>query len=229
MTTVPAITIEEQAQDDVGSGEFGQSWADLKTNSDIQFAPVDIPEKETREPGWLDDAFRWLADVLGDLFGWFPSAWPIVKWVLIIAAVLLVLYIIFRLIEPFLQTKSADETYIAAQMEWQPDAQQSAALLEDADKLAAQGKYAEATHLLLQRSVTHLSEAKPDWVEPSSTARELAAISALPEKARETFGVIAERVELSLFALRQLNREDWEAARAAYADFAALSLRVNAS
>jgi len=32
--------------------------------------------------------------------------------------------------------------------------------------------------------------------------------------------VIAERVERSLFALRRLGADDWQAARAAYADFA---------
>jgi hypothetical protein len=32
--------------------------------------------------------------------------------------------------------------------------------------------------------------------------------------------VISERVERSLFALRALDRPDWEAARAAYAEFA---------
>jgi D-alanyl-D-alanine carboxypeptidase (penicillin-binding protein 5/6) len=34
---------------------------------------------------------------------------------------------------------------------------------------------------------------------------------------RDAFGVIATRVEASLFALRRLERADWEAARAAYA------------
>ena len=40
------------------------------------------------------------------------------------------------------------------------------------------------------------------------------------------FRIIAERVERSLFALRALDRTDWEAARAAYADFALARLNV---
>ena len=51
-------------------------------------------------------------------------------------------------------------------------------------------------------------------------AREIAAISALPDKARAAFGLIAARVERSLFALRRLEAGDWQAARAAYAEFA---------
>ncbi|MEO1489836.1 MAG: hypothetical protein AAFR88_10445, partial [Pseudomonadota bacterium] len=104
--------------------------------------------------------------------------------------------------------------------EWTPDASESRALLEDADKLAAEGRYDEAARLLLQRSVSQIATAKPDWVEPSSTARELAALPALSAAARSAFSVISEAVERSLFALHALNREEWERARGAYADFA---------
>ncbi len=62
--------------------------------------------------------------------------------------------------------------------------------------------------------------ARPDLVEPSSTARELSAEPRLPEAARSAFAVIAGRVERSLFALVSLGQEDWQAARQAYADFA---------
>ncbi len=79
-----------------------------------------------------------------------------------------------------------------------------------------------AARLLLRRSVGQIAAARPELVEPSSTARELSALPALPEAARTAFRIVAERVERSLFALRTLDRADWEAARAAYADFAAL-------
>ena len=60
----------------------------------------------------------------------------------------------------------------------------------------------------------------PGWLEPSSTAREIAALPALSQAARGAFATIAERVERSLFALRSLSADDWHAARAAYAEFA---------
>ncbi len=101
-----------------------------------------------------------------------------------------------------------------------PDRDEALALLEDADRLAAAGRFDEATHLLLRRSVSQIAGARPDWVHPASTAREIAAISALPDAARRAFALIAGRVERSLFALRALDAADWQAARAAYADFA---------
>ena len=65
-----------------------------------------------------------------------------------------------------------------------------------------------------------MSSARPDWVEPSSTARELSRLEGLPDAARQAFTTIAERVERSLFALTHLDQSDWEAAREAYAEFA---------
>ena len=111
--------------------------------------------------------------------------------------------------------------------DWVPDAGEALALLEDADRLAAEGRYDEATHLLLKRSVGQIAAARPDLLEPSSTAREIAELPALSEAARGAFALIAGRVERSLFALRSLSADDWHAARAAYADFA-LAARKNA-
>jgi len=92
--------------------------------------------------------------------------------------------------------------------------------MDEADALAAAGKFEEATHLLLVRSVDHIAAARPDWVHPASTTREISAIGGLSDHARGAFGSIAQRVERSLFALRKLDRDDWLEARAAYADFA---------
>jgi len=68
--------------------------------------------------------------------------------------------------------------------------------------------------------VGQIATARPEWIVPASTAREIASLPRLPERARRAFGVIAERVERSRFALRALAGEDWQAARAAYAEFA---------
>ena len=111
---------------------------------------------------------------------------------------------------------------------WAPAAGDALALLEDADALAAQGRYDEATHLLLKRSVGQIAAARPDLVEPATTARELAALPSLPDGARTAFGTIATRVERSLFALRTLSADDWQAARAAYAEFALARLPASA-
>lgn len=126
---------------------------------------------------------------------------------------------LWQLFDPLNRGERSQED-LEEEPEWHPDQGAAVALLEDADRLADEGKFDEATHLLLQRSVSHMSSARPDWVEPSSTARELARTEGLPESAKAAFTVIAERVERSLFALTSLDRADWEAARDAYAEFA---------
>ena len=209
-----------------------ESWNDIRADSDIQFEeigtiPITPPEPvEPREPSWFEEALRaffgWLGDLLapiGQFIGW---SWPVLQWILLAALVAFVLYLIIKTVGPISRKKGAKggAGKAVSEPEWQPDREESIALLDDADRLAAEGRFDEATHLLLQRSVGQIADARPDWVEPSSTARELAAIPALSDAARAAFSTISERVERSLFALRSLDRNDWEAARSAYANFA---------
>lgn len=200
-------------------GEASSAWQELRADGDLQFAPVEVPPRDAQPPEWLQRLNEWLGEMLEPVGRALGSSWPVLKWVLLALLIAAVLYIIYRIVEPYLKPKLGTD---AEQEEeyWQPDQQAALALLGDADKLAAQGKYDAATHLLLQRSIAQIAQAKPGLVEPSSTARELAALTALPDKASSAFGIIALRVESSLFALRALNQTDWEKARAAYADFA---------
>jgi len=195
-------------------------WQELRSDGDIQFAPVEIPEIPPRDPTWLDNLLRWLGEQLAPLGKFLGQSWPVMRWVLLALLITLVLYLVVRMIDPELLRRRKRDDDDGAGQEWQPDQQAASALLADADRLASEGRFDEATHLLLQRSVTHIANARPDWVDPSSTARELAALPALSEAARGAFAIIAERVERSLFALRALNQADWEVARAAYAEFA---------
>lgn len=189
----------------------------MRGDGSIQYAPVDVPEQPPPDLDWLDDLFGWLGDVLGPLGEMLGLSWPVLKWILLGLAALALLLLLWRLLAPLLERPpraGGDEE------EWAPRREEALALLEEADRLAGEGRFDEATHLLLHRSVAQIAAARAGWVEPSSTARELAVLPALPQAAREAFRVIAERVERSLFALRRLGREDWETARAAYAEFA---------
>lgn len=225
MTAAAAQSLSESQDNSGGSPPAG--WEDLRADGDIQFAPVTIPETPPPKPSWLTellDAFlKWLGEVLAPLGDMLASSWWWLRWVPVAMVALFVIVLVIRLIDPSLLRfgrKAKAKDAAAPEDVWRPDAAASLALLEDADRLAAEGRFDEATHLLLQRSVAQISAARPDWVEPSSTARELAALPALPAAAREAFGVIATRVEVSLFALTPLARADWDAARAAYAEFA---------
>jgi hypothetical protein len=204
-----------------------RDWQALRAANDIQYAPV-RPPKAPEAPDWLRRFSEWLDALLRKIFGplgeWLGVTWPVVKTIGIALLVLLVLAILwFWLLRPLLDARLLRRAR-QEEPEWVPDRTAAVALLEDADRLAAEGRYGEAAHLLLQRSVHHIAKARPDWLQPASTAREIAVLPMLPDRAREAFSLIAIRVERSLFAMQDLDYADWQAARAAYADFALQSL-----
>lgn len=219
MTSTPVQTIPA-GETTPDAAPDTDSWSAIRADGDIQFAPIEAPPP-AEPPGWLEPLMRFLADLFSPVGSAFGDAWPVFKWILIAAGGAMLIYILYRLLAPVLQIRPSREDAADA---WAPQEHQARALLEEADALAAQGQYGEAAHLLLIRSVGHIAEARPGLVEPSSTARELALLSALPDAARAAFGTIAQRVERSLFALRPLDSEDWTAAREAYARFALQNL-----
>lgn len=210
-------------------------WEALRADTDIQFAPVTAPPPPPPpEPGWfaqlLDRLLGWLGDLLGPVGTMLGQSWWWLQWALAGAAALFALALLVKLVDPawFGRRRNAAGDSPNESV-WEPDSAAAAALLEDADRLAAEGQYDAAVHLLLRRSIAQIRDVRPDWVEPSTTARELAALSALPDAARTAFRVIAGRVEASLFALRTLERGDWEAARSAYAQFALARIEARAA
>lgn len=207
------------------------AWRAVRADGAIQFAPAEFkPPQPPKPPAWLE----WLGKMLDRLFGWMFEAiralfeplgkllgisWPVMQWVLLALAAAAVAFILWRVAGPLL-ARLRDKAAAAPEPEWQPVREEALALLGDADRLAAEGRFDEATHLLLRRSVGQIRQARPGLLAPSSTAREIARLSALPERARAAFALIATRVERALFALSPLGVDDWQAARAAYADFA---------
>jgi hypothetical protein len=103
---------------------------------------------------------------------------------------------------------------------WRPDAEQARALLEDADRLAAEGLFVEAAHLILLRSIQDIQSRRPRAVEVSLTSREIARLEVLPPPARALFAGIAEAVERSLFGGQPLGRDGFAECRDAYQRFA---------
>ncbi|MBC2664343.1 hypothetical protein H7F51_02300 [Novosphingobium flavum] len=194
-----------------------RDWQAVRHAADIQYAPLQIPDQKVEIPGWL----QWLGKALEAIFGplgrWLGIAWPVFEKILLALAVVLLALLLWQVLRRLRLPRKAQAPEAA---HWTPDRAAALVLLEDADRLAAEGRYDEAAHLLLQRSVGQIGAARPDWLGPASTAREITHLPGLPEGARRAFAVIAGRVERSLFALRPLGREDWTTARAAYADFA---------
>lgn len=203
---------------EIAGSSSAQDWQAVRNAGDIQFAPV-APPKPQPTPEWLDGLSAFLDRLFKPLGEALGTSWPTVKVVLIALAVLGALWLLWRLvIEPLL-----DRWRIAPPAEaagWTPPREASVALLADADRLAAEGRFDEATHMLLRRSVDHIVTARPDWLRPASTAREIAVLPALPAAARRAFATISARVERSRYARKALDAADWHAARAAYTDFA---------
>jgi hypothetical protein len=101
-----------------------------------------------------------------------------------------------------------------------PDAAAARSLLEEADALARQGRFAEAVHLLLFRSIEDIQERVDGGVPNSLTAREIAALGKLPARARRALAPIIQVVERSFFGGRAVEADGWQEARSSYEDFA---------
>ena len=199
------------------------AWTALRADSSIQFAPVPPPPPQVT-PDWLLAVGRFIERLLrplGDLLG---MDWRWLMGTLLALAAAGAVWLGWTLlIAPLLARRRAAQATVSEA--WAPDRDAALALLEEADRLAAAGEYGEAAHLLLRRSVGQIGEARPGWLSPASTAREIGALQGLPERARLEFATIAQVVERSLFALRGAGESDWRVARAAYADFALADLR----
>lgn len=204
------------------AADAARDWEAIRAASDIQFAPIP-PTPPPQPPEWLAALSRFLQRLFGPVGEWLGIAWPTFEKVLIGLAALLVLVLLWVLLAPVVK-RMRRPRQLAVETPWAPERSDALALLDDADRLAVAGNFDEATHLLLRRSVGQIAAARPDWVQPASTAREIGGLAALPDAARHAFSVIAERVERSRYALRQLSRDDWQAARDAYAQFARVEI-----
>lgn len=209
-----------------GSAADAESaWRAVRNAPDIQYAPLpEIKQPPAEAPAWLRTLGRILEAIFEPIGRLLGMSWPVFQYVLIALAAVLVAALLWRMLAPLVE-QWRSRAPVEALPDWTPERAEAVALLEEADRLAAEGRYGEATHLLLRRSVHQIAQARPDWLQPASTAREISALALLPEAGRQAFGIIAGRVERCLFALRDLDAGDWTAARAAYADFALVELR----
>ncbi|MFL6258622.1 MAG: DUF4129 domain-containing protein [Thermoanaerobaculia bacterium] len=81
---------------------------------------------------------------------------------------------------------------------------------DDASRLAAEGRYAEAVHALLLAAIRHFAERSKTAIPPSRTSRELVRLLPLGPDARDAFAELVRTVELSLFGGADLGAEDYE-------------------
>jgi hypothetical protein len=100
---------------------------------------------------------------------------------------------------------------------WRPEPGQARILLSEADGLADAGRFDEAAHLLLLRSIEQIAAKQPAAVRPALTSRDIGAEPGLPGDVRDAFRMIAAIVERSFFGGRGIDANDWHRCRSAYA------------
>ncbi len=81
---------------------------------------------------------------------------------------------------------------------------------DDASRLAAEGRHAEAVHALLLAAIRHFAERSRVSIQPSRTSRELVRTLPLGPDTREAFAELVAMVERSLFGGVAVEAEDYE-------------------
>lgn len=162
-------------------------------------------------PSWLEPLAKFIEAIA-----------PALRWVfwacLAIGAAMIFYLIVRELMKVRLQRRPAQARTAAG--EWRPEPARARALLEDADRLAAEGRFDEAVRLLLHRSIDDFSGRRPGAVRTAHTSRDIAGLAAMPARARAAFEAIARAVEASFFAARPARAEDFARCRQAYEHFA---------
>jgi hypothetical protein len=184
----------------------------LLSDGSIQFDMQ--PFVPPQPPRWAG----WLSELLGNSGPFFT----ILFWAVVAAIVIAILLALARFFEGrglslFKRGKKAAAT---AEESWTIAEAPARALLADADALAAAGRFSEAAHLLLFRSIEEIDRRRPAVIRPALTSRDIAGAPQLPDGPRSAFQRIVMAVERSLFGGRTLGQADWLGCRDAYEEFA---------
>ena len=191
---------------------FDQAYDSLVESERLQTEMSRFEMPQSEPPAWLERFLEWLGEL--------GPVWEGLFWILAIGIGGLILFSIGRsLFHYFTDRQVAIEEEEEVE-DWRPEQQAAKGLLGDADALAKQGRYAEAAHLLLHRSIADIEERLPDFLRPALTSRDISRAKALPGPARSAFTAIASVVERGIFATRPVDEQGWSEARTAYEEFA---------
>lgn len=208
------------SSDSVSADDFKKAHARLLETERLQFErPVETVEP--RELGEPPAFFRWLGSLLQALGPLFQLLFYIGAFLIVAGIVYFILKQIptIRLRGRQRQNKKTEQTdHIITTV--RPDEKKARSWLEEADALARDGKYSEAAHLLLFRSIEDIQSRRKQKIPTALTAREIEQLDGLPERPRDALRPIIALVERSFFGGHTVDGDNWAAARAAYEDFA---------
>ena len=209
-----AVSVATNSPAPLDPTAFADAHRALLSDGAIQFdLPMQPPPPPPQPPpAWLEWLFRFFGS---DHPGLRAGLW-VLAGLFILAIVALIVMRMRGLEWPWRRRRDEDE----ADEDWRPEAAKARTLLGEADALAAAGRYSEAAHLLLYRSIEDVDERRPELIRKSLTSRDIAGLPAIPDRPRGAFARIAMLVERGIFARRDLAEPDWHACRAAYEEFA---------
>lgn len=178
----------------------------------FRFDHVDPPHP----PDW-----SWL-EPLARLLSYIAPFVNYIFWAGVVVIAALIAYAILTEIVRRLPSgkKDAPATFVAPEPEFRPAVERARALLEEADRLAREGRFGEAVRVLLHRSIDDMERAFPSAIMPSMTSREISRLQHLSARGRSTFTKIAHAVEASLFGGRALTAAQFAECRSDYETFA---------
>lgn len=198
---------------DTATGEaIASAYARLRADPSYQFDFTPTPHVSP-PPGWLVRLFKAIAEVLhvsAPVLGY-------LVWGVVAAGVLLLVFAVWRQASGRARAAGPAPLNLHALGEAADKAAARAAVrLADADRLAAEGRYGEAIHMLLLTGVDEVERARPGRIRPAFTSRDIAALPELPPEPKGAFARIAAVVERALFGGREVDAAAWGACRDAY-------------
>jgi hypothetical protein len=210
------------AQSGAGGG-LAEAHQRMLADSSLQFGFRTVPPP--KPPEWQQALDKALRPFLSSLNGVLHAMGPWVGYIIWGLVAIGAAFIVFLIVREIVRTKWP-ERFGGAKApklepgDWRPTEAEARALLEDVDRLAAQGRFAEAVHLLLHRSIQDIQGKRPNLVRPALTSRDISGLSALPERARQAFSAIARVVERSHFGGRPVDASAFAECRRTYEAFA---------
>ncbi|HEX6440946.1 MAG TPA: hypothetical protein VF007_02080, partial [Stellaceae bacterium] len=178
----------------------------MRHDSAIQFN-LPPPPPPPKPPAWLEALGRFLSRILkpvGRFLEWLFSFLPDAAyarfqlWTVVAVGAAALLWALYNRLRHGEWRLRPPRTTAAAELpeeEWAPEEAGARSWLEEAEALAREGRYAEAIHHLLFRSIEDIASRRPALVRPALTSRELAASEGIPGRARDLFSGIAALVE----------------------------------
>ncbi|MEM6946468.1 MAG: hypothetical protein AAF486_00085 [Pseudomonadota bacterium] len=203
---------------------FEEAHAAYLERTDLQLShpkPEEPPPRRERSepPGWIEAIstfFGNIIEAIAGVIGYIGLAilFGLVGWLL---------WFIFgeAISARFGRTRTPRDVILESEVDdMRPDPMLARSLLEEADALARDGRFAEAVHLLLFRSIEDIRARKGGVLAKSLTAREIGGLGDLPERGRAALAPIIRVVERSFFGGRDVDGEGWKTARSSYEQFA---------